>query len=884
MAKRAVAKTQPKAQPQQKEAALQEHKPPPDYFEPGDFVNLVKNEQTILREAGHPYSGDWTGIAFPGGGARAATFCLGAMQAFALREILPKFDYMSTVSGGGYIGTSLQWFLRKTPDDSGRERYIHGTSEKDFPFGTMHPDPAIDLGSANQEQQRTMQFLRDNISYLAPGGGITLQSGVLAVIRTVFLNLIVWVPLVSFLFLVMLWLSFILANRLSWLPSPIPGIPIYTEGYFWLERPALGLPLVFAFFLWLVWIYLAIMALVAFATSFVAREKRTDGAKRLTYYLGLSALIIPGVWLLFIEGTFSNLDLGAAILMTGVGTIATVLALVFLKRHGTAPAMQLSYYLRRGFETKFAKYSDLAIFLAILGVLPLIYYFLRGEAQAGNYGVAGLVFGVGTALYGHYSSIKSLVPGIAGKILIIVGSLLFLLSFMVVCFALASYAMGEAAQLPLTDDIEVQFAETAKFLGVLIAVLLSALVSMYFPNINQIGLHRYYRDRLMETFMPGPEGLKNGSSVSSPDADKFEVVQLAKQPLAQNEPRRPFPIINTNVILVNDESRKTSVRGGSSFAITPLYSGSHETGWIRTSIYAEGQGPIQLASAMAVSGAAANSNAGYTGVGITRNRLVSMVMLLLNVRLGLWLTNPRTLYSDYREATSRTAKLARLFRKWLFLRRPRHMHPGATYGLLGRGYDRKSQFVELSDGGHFENLGLYELARRRASVIVICDGEADKELSYAGLISAARRIEEDFYAIIDFHEGGGPERLVPKIDLGYPSNSKAARAPYLVAQIRYRDSDAGKTVKTGVIVYVKATMVADLSFVSRGYRGKNPDFPHQSTVDQFFQAEQFEAYRELGYRSALRCIDELKLLANFGDPEKIWRQYLRQVKLDEAKA
>ena len=79
-------------------------------------------------------------------------------------------------------------------------------------------------------------------------------------------------------------------------------------------------------------------------------------------------------------------------------------------------------------------------------------------------------------------------------------------------------------------------------------------------------------------------------------------------------------------------------------------------------------------------------------------------------------------------------------------------------------------------------------------------------------------------------------------------------------------------------------MMADLSFVSRGYRGKNPDFPHQSTVDQFFQAEQFEAYRELGYRSALRCIDELDLHRNFGKPDKIWARYLAQVKLDAAKA
>ena len=866
-----------------------------DYIEPGQIDALVQNEQDILKAAlGKLYSGSWTGIALSGGGVRSATFCLGALQAMALKGVLPRFDYMSTVSGGGYIGLSLQWFRRKLSQNTTGEGPAPNTNANDFPFGTVHPDPAMKMGNATADQKRALQFLRDNISYLAPGGGITLQSGILAVIRTVFLNLIVWVPLVSLVFLAMLAASYLVTGYWCSLRSPLPNIAVWTQAAYAMKPPPAitGLPSVFALLLWGVLIYIGLMALVAFATSFVARESRAEiasvyGGKRLLQYLAFSLPLPIGLWFLFIEGTSTAFDKVIGAFAIGVGAVALVLMTALLLKGLIAPSAQLSYFLRRGFETGFAKYSNKIIVAAIIGVLPLAHEFLQGEVMASNYGLAGLIFGVGTALYGHYSSLKSLAPGIAGKIFIIGGSFIFLLSFLLICYAiafLAMHTMQEAyAQMitspppatgNLQDEMQKQLMQAATYAGVLIAVVLVPMFSIFFPSINQIGLHRYYRDRLMETFMPGLDGLKNGSSIRSTEADRFEVVQLYDQLAKPASTLRPFPIINTNIILVKDKSRKTHVRGGSSFAITPFHSGSNETGWVNTDFYAKGQGPIQLASAMAVSGAAANSNAGYTGVGITRNRLVSMVMLLLNIRLGLWLTNPRTLNADYQAAAASTWGM----KGKVLRRRPRHWHPGLTYGLFDMGYDRDSDFVELSDGGHFENLGIYELARRKASVIVVCDGEADKELSYAGLISAARRIQEDFDAVIDFKEGAGPERLVPNVELGYPSKTQAAHAPYLVAQIRYLDSKTGATVKTGVIIYIKATMIADLSFVSKGYRGKNPDFPHQSTIDQFFQAEQFEAYRELGYRSALRCIDELGLETDFASPDKIWKQYLKLVK------
>ncbi|MEQ1519026.1 MAG: patatin-like phospholipase family protein, partial [Usitatibacteraceae bacterium] len=375
----------------------------------------MANEQARLGEASHPYSGNWTGIALSGGGVRSAIFGLGALQALALKEVLPKFDYMSTVSGGGYIGLSLQWFCRKMPkDECGKETH-YSVSSVDFPFGTLHPDPAMKIGNATPNQQSALQYLRDNIGYLAPGGGITHESGILAVIRTVFLNLIIWIPSVSLIFLALLLASYIqllASNTLSdyenLLPSPLPSIPVFKQADYYSKIPVFGLPYMFALLLWIVWVYLAAMVLFAIATLFVAHEKKSDNTKRIFGYLSLSMLIIPGMWLLFVAGTFSNLDKGAAIFMTAAGTIASIIAILFFYKHKVAPKTQLSYFMRRRFETGFAKYLNTLIVVVIIAFLPIIYAVLQGQIQASNYGLAGLIFGVGTALYGNYSSLKSL--------------------------------------------------------------------------------------------------------------------------------------------------------------------------------------------------------------------------------------------------------------------------------------------------------------------------------------------------------------------------------------------------------------------------------------------------------------------------------------------
>ncbi len=149
--------------------------------------------------------------------------------------------------------------------------------------------------------------------------------------------------------------------------------------------------------------------------------------------------------------------------------------------------------------------------------------------------------------------------------------------------------------------------------------------------------------------------------------------------------------------------------------------------------------------------------------------------------------------------------------------------------------------------------------RRKLGVIILIDGEADATIALPALVSAAVRIKEDFNATLSF--GKGVDRLVPADKAGgYPAGAHFAASPYVVGQIDYEDG-----TPPSVVIYLKATLIRALDFTTVGYRAGNPDFPHQTTLDQFFDPNQFEAYRDLGYRSAALMIKDLKLAGPAAD-------------------
>ena len=169
----------------------------------------------------------------------------------------------------------------------------------------------------------------------------------------------------------------------------------------------------------------------------------------------------------------------------------------------------------------------------------------------------------------------------------------------------------------------------------MIGLFFFAVATGWFVNLNYITIHRFYRDRLMEAFLPDVGHAIGNRTCPAKRADPARLSEMCSEMHAVG----PYHIINANLVVTQSNERTLRLRGGDSFILTPRYCGSNATGWCPTDRYmADG---MTLASAMAISGAAANPWAGSGGSGVTRNPLVSTLMALANLRLGYWAPNPR---------------------------------------------------------------------------------------------------------------------------------------------------------------------------------------------------------------------------------------------------
>lgn len=217
-----------------------------------------------------------------------------------------------------------------------------------------------------------------------------------------------------------------------------------------------------------------------------------------------------------------------------------------------------------------------------------------------------------------------------------------------------------------------------------------------------------------------------------------------------------------------------------------------------------------LGLAMAISGAAVSPNMGFYS-----STPVAFLMTIFNVRLGQWLGNPR------HPITSRRAT-PRLGLWWLINE------------LLG-GTNDDAAYVYLSDGGHFENMGLYELVKRRCGLIIVCDAEADENYTFSGIGNAIRKCRIDLGIDIDLDTS----KIAP------PKAGRWSEQHCAVGRIHYENAD--QFARTGIIIYFKASLTGDEDADVKNYKKEHALFPHESTVDQWFSESQFESYRELGY-------------------------------------
>ncbi|MFQ5351293.1 MAG: hypothetical protein ACE5EG_12700, partial [Thermoanaerobaculia bacterium] len=246
------------------------------------------------------------------------------------------------------------------------------------------------------------------------------------------------------------------------------------------------------------------------------------------------------------------------------------------------------------------------------------------------------------------------------------------------------------------------------------------------------------------------------------------------------------------------------------------------------------------------SAAAAAPNAGR----MTSKPLVAL-MTLLNVRLGYWVPHPGRLFDWLRRKRIERPKWGHRL-SW-------RVPPRALLREMVSKVDEQHKWVNLSDGGHIENMAVYELLRRRCKYIICGDGEADPDLTFGGLATLLRSARIDMGIEIEI--------LLDDLRLGELRTSHQHAA---LGKIRYPPLRDGDDVEEGYLLYIKSSFTGNEAETMQEYRAKNPAFPHESTADQFFDEGQFEAYRALGFHMA----DGLFAPHREDEPRESWQEFV----------
>jgi hypothetical protein len=371
---------------------------------------------------------------------------------------------------------------------------------------------------------------------------------------------------------------------------------------------------------------------------------------------------------------------------------------------------------------------------------------------------------------------------------------------------------GKQGQIADPNSWQVQLFVVVFLTGVM---LFFGIVIGFFINANKFSLHATYRNRLIRAYLAASRKTRRPNLFTGFDPDdNIKLRDLSSE--------KPLHLLNGALNFVRGQELAWQERKAESFTMSRLHCGSFKVGYRPSAKYGEA---ITLGTAMAISGAAANPNMGYHS-----SPVLGLLMTLFNVRLGWWLGNPG----------SPGAKT------W------RRKGPGYSVGplfseALGNTTDHY-KYVNLSDGGHFENLGLYQTVLRRCHFIVVSDGGEDPECAFVDLGEAVRKIRIDFGIPIEFDTMSIYPRSAIET-LKSPGHNCA------VGRIRYSVVD-GDDAPDGVIIYIKPACYGDEPRDIYEYFKTNPTFPHESTGDQFFSESQFESYRMLGaYTMEKFCTD-----------------------------
>jgi hypothetical protein len=753
-------------------------------------------------------------LAISGGGIRSASFALGVIQTFlnekpgnvgtdSSETCFDRFDYMSTVSGGGYIGSAVSWLKHQFGKDGDWRRYL-GDRELGARSAEFKADKTAGVAGSSFTW---LDFFRQHGNYLQPSSMSTM-SLIGVALRGMLITMSVYTAILA----AMLW-----AMQVGGILPPAHGADVWQEHPQRIES-------------WLMFFGLVVAgAFLLFGIASWLGSIPTKAAVLIGCVPPL-LLVMAGVMLLRNpdgsvslnpDGLYWRWPVAAGFL----GAAAACLVLLWWAlddyhqaRNGSHVVHKWQYRVRILYQQALGPLLTGLILLLAVWSVPHVYRLIDTQLGGLKAGVSSSVLGIVGAIYQFIAGRdKKSTSSTFSTLRILLTAVLLVYGLMLVAYWIVQKGEGHPVFIA---GIELPMLAIVGFIGVFAGFVV---------NANYIGIGRMYRDRLMELFMPDKEAIRDNQWRRAGNADQFELAKLLDE---NGAAQRPMQLVNCNVVMVGARQDRFRGRGGDSFVLNPCISGSSATGWIDTDNL--GDGHFTLATAMASSGAAASPHAGVAGRGITRNALVSLLLSLTNVRLGYWIRNP-----------SASSGEQKYWHKWF---PPNLLAPGIRQGLFGSGTTENAFFVELTDGGHFDNTGLYELVRRRVKIIVLSQGSQDASYAMEDLANAIQRVRVDFGVHIRFTSESYPLASMRSAELG-----AVVKRGWAVGTIQYPGTEL-----QGILLYLQASPIAGMNADTLSYWRRNVDFPNQTTADQFFDEEQLEAYRELGMAIAQTAVTALK--------------------------
>ena len=860
---------------------------------------------------------DLVGLVFSGGGIRSATFNLGLLQALNRIGLLGKVDYLSTVSGGGYIGAWWSAWLH---------RNRHARSKRLFPRDTM-PAPDDDAPAENRPEPRAIRHLREFSRFLVPRLGafeVETASALGHVGSIVPPSILAFVALAVWSLLAWLWTTYVLV-RAPIGTAIITAVAVPVVMYMIFSRVGTGRTISEPDHrhLYSLWGNGLVAMLVIAGLWAVAMQPTLFGPSKPWRLAaphdetGIVSTFMPRQYAdgseirWYDEATGAELPrpAGDSDAARDAAAVARSRRLAKEKgwsddgtRHYSAvyplfPQWSIPLYLPsllwfaaflvlvllRQMAWRFARHGGRRTLQAtanrIMGRLLITAVLWAAFAviwQAGAlvilreyaWSVAGLS-AVATALFHLTRGYFSRDPGaerrggfrevLKAYIPMVLATVALASTLVLIACGVYAVSMTEAWSI---DAAGIYMPPISWLLAVSSVVVLATLL---FFDPTMVSLHAFYRSRLaraylgasnrlgedpqdVEVHVPvwvraafGLRALWAGAIGEEDFGDDMRARYIALErafverrrsfyhfAAIQNrftEERRTDDVPLSDLVTLrpvhlvccaaNDLSgdRLKSLNRGARSAVLSAAGLSLGGRWYDES----DTGRLWLSQAITASGAAFNSNMGSLSARL--GGAAAVLLTAFNLRLGLWVDLKRPWTGRWLTSGQRT--------------RPALTGPGLRFfkEMFGRTRASVSDNTEvhLSDGGHFENLGLYELIRRQCRFIVVSDCGADPDVVFEDVGNAMQLIREDFSVEID-------------IDLSplKPNAQGIARQHMVVGRIRYPNS------RHGILLVFKPTMTGDEPEDVQQYRSQNPSFPHETTGDQFYDEAQWESYRSLG--------------------------------------